>query len=445
MRLIFLASLAWAQVRLTLPRALESALEYNLSLQRTKYARELAQFGITTAYMGFLPDLSVNLNLAQNYGTTFDQFAFQRVRRTTTFFTPSANATWVIFRGLAQHYLLKQARWRAAGADATVKRTAIEVLVQVLNQFFLALADKPALEIQKERIQSLQTQLELTQTLAQTGARTETEVLSLQATLSREKANLQALLNRHRENTLLLLQLIGWENVAVDSVTLELGMEAPGLEPLPPWPAIQERALAFAPELEERRINGLIQRYAYKSAQAARFPSLILAGRVGSAYSSNGGQFRLVGTSFVRERTALGQQLPDNLNQSLSLTLNIPIFTRFTALQNVRSAENAIQNAEIEYRIAYQNVLRRAQQAYLQAENAYTLLQTRQESQQAAQLAFERTQAQYQLGRVNYLQYYEALNAYNIAQLEYQQALQEWHLRYLFLQALQGNLPTTLP
>src|SRR5690625_4391806 len=61
----------------------------------------------------------------------------------------------------------------------------------------------------------------------------------------------------------------------------------------------------------------------------------------------------------------------DNASYHISLSLSIPIFTSFSARNNVRSYRIARRRAEYDYRIMQKNLDKEIRQAYIDAVGAY--------------------------------------------------------------------------
>ncbi|RMF52640.1 MAG: TolC family protein [Bacteroidetes bacterium] len=443
-------ALLWAQVTLppfppqgvryySLEEFLRAVSERALTLQQAAAQLRPAEWDAFQARFNFLPSLSAGMSVTQNYGTTFDPFAFSRVQQTTTFGSASVQANWILFAGLANHYLLRQARANAAATRAALRRTQAEVLAQALMQFSQTLADSAALVLARQRLDRLQDQLTRVRLQMEAGQALLSDSLSLAAQLAREEAQYLQLFHRHRENKLLLLQLMGQEEVSPDSVEFHLGVEPPELGLLTEKEAI-EQALVWAPELEEARWRSLLQQYALKTARAGYWPTLALNASLQTNYSSNAGNIRFDPVlGLVRQPLPFDRQVRENVNQSVNLSLSVPIFRQFRQRAQVVRAEAAVEQASLQERLQRQQVIRRTQQAYLAWRSALAQEQALQRSVEAAERAYQQARLQYEAGRLSYWQYREALLTYTQAQAELAQAQMDRRLRALLLSAYIGK------
>ncbi|MCS7296801.1 MAG: TolC family protein [Bacteroidia bacterium] len=445
-----LYSLLWAQIalppfpppfheRIPLSTFLQAVQQNALSIQQGRVSLRSAQAEVSQAYANFLPSLSAGANLTQNYGTTFDPFAFDRVQQTTTFSSGSVGANWVIFAGLANHYLLRQARANAALAQASLRRIQSEVMAQALLQFSQTLTDSFLITLSAQRIARLREQLERITLQIAAGQLLSLDSLSVAAQLSREEAQYLALYNRHRENKLLLLQLMGWDTIPVDRVEFTLGISIPDLGPLSEEEAIQ-LALRTAPEVEEAQWRVILQGYALQAARAAYFPTLTMNTSIQTNYSSNAGNIRFDPTQgLIREPLPFERQIRENVNQSIFLNLSVPIFQQLRRRTQVLRMQSSLSIAELQLMQQRQQVIRRTQQAYLAWQNAQQQEAASLRSAEAARRAFQQAQFQYEAGRLPYWSYREALLTYTQAELERQQAQLEKHFRSILLGAYIGK------
>lgn len=425
--------------RIDLPTFLRAVQDNALTIRQAATLLRPAQAEYQQAYASFLPSLSASASATQNYGTTFDPFAFDRVQQTTTFASGSVGANWVLFAGLANHYLLRQARANAALTRSSLLRTRTEVLAQALLQFSQTLADSFLIALAHQRMERLRDQIARVTVLVNAGQALALDSLSLAAQLAREEAQYLTLYHRHRENKLLLLQLMGWDSISVDAVEFSLGVEVPDLGLLTEAEAIQ-LSLQFAPEMEEARWRTLVQSYALRTARAAYFPTLSMSASLQTNYSSNAGNIRFDPIQgLVREPLPFERQVRENFNQSIFLSLSVPIFQQLRRRTQVIRAEGALQNAELQLELQRQQVIRRTQQAYLAWQNALQQEAALQRSAEAAGRALQQAQVQYEGGRISYWNYRETLVTAIQAQIELEQARLDRKFRSLLLGAYTGK------
>lgn len=424
---------------IALPEYLQAVRQNALAIRQAGISLRPAQWELYQAQANFLPSLNANASVTQNYGTTFDPFAFARVQQTTTFSSASLSASWILFSGLANHHLLRQARASVGLASASYRRAQVEVLSQALLQFVQTVGDSIGLVLAQQRIERLRVQLDRVTAQLKVGQALLADSLSLAAQIAREESQYLALYHRHRENKLLLLQLMAMEPLQPDSVEFVLGVEVADLGPLSEAEAIQ-KALDFAPELEEARWREIVQTYALRTVRAGYSPTLALSASLQTNYSSNAGDLRFDPVrGLIRELVPFDRQVRENFNQFVSLSLSVPIFQQLRRRSQVVRAEANLSTAQLQTFQQRLEVTRRTQQAYMAWQNALAQEIAARRSVEAAERAFRQARLQYENGTLPYWSFREALLTYTQVQAEYAQARLDLTLRTLLLGAYIGR------
>ena len=160
------------------------------------------------------------------------------------------------------------------------------------------------------------------------------------------------------------------------------------LEPLPDKKEICEAALLQLPECRSREISLRMAELDCKMAGAGYSPSLTLAASIGTGHWFDGAE------SFVT-------QLNDNLNQSLGLSLNVPVFNGLQTRTAVQKARLNRQNAELERRSAEKEVLSTIEGLYSDALAAQSQYVQARAQLEAAAAGHRLAEEQFRLGLKN--------------------------------------------
>ncbi len=439
--LVLLQYSASAQKVLTLEQCIQFALEKNLQIKQAQLTKDIAKVNFDQSKYNYLPDLNTSLNWTRTFGTSFDQITFQRLQRTSTFSTPRVNVFWTIFAGFANHYTRKQQFYNYATSEQAVEVTKNTVLMNVFGAYLSIIFNTENLNVAQNRLESLNKQLEKISALVDAGIRNTNEILNLNAQIANEKLNIVNLQNQLKKDKLTLLQLIEEENLDGEFVfpnlpELDMNQKLPNLEEL------IQKAIQNLPEIKQAnmRLQSLI--YAKKISLANRFPTISMNGGLGSSYSSNGGiaefdplTFRLIG----KKRTSYFNQLEDNFNQNIGLTLNVPIFSRWQNIRAYKIADYNIKNAQIELEITQNTITKQVQQAYLDAINAQNRYYAVMEQSKALTSAYEFAEQRYQAGTIDFYTFYETLGSKFKAESDLIQAKYEFWLRLKILEIYQGK------
>jgi outer membrane protein len=109
-------------------------------------------------------------------------------------------------------------------------------------------------------------------------------------------------------------------------------------------------------------------------------------------------------------------QLGNNFNQSIGVSVTIPIFNKFQARTSVRKAKLNFENAQVNTDLAKNTLSKTIIQAVLDLEGAEKSYQSALKTYDANKEALNVTKQRYDAGLVNTLDYNTALTNYNTAQ-----------------------------
>ena len=138
--------------------------------------------------------------------------------------------------------------------------------------------------------------------------------------------------------------------VRPDSVTLFKNLELPNMEEL------IERSMAYLPQLKISENEITNAEYDVKIQKSAFYPTLSASAGISTGYN---------GSNLMSPNTPWGTQLWHGLGENIGLNLNIPIYQRSSARNNVKQAEYRAQQVELDYKETRYEIGQELQQNYL--------------------------------------------------------------------------------
>jgi outer membrane protein len=111
-----------------------------------------------------------------------------------------------------------------------------------------------------------------------------------------------------------------------------------------------------------------------------------------------------------------GSQFSNNLNESFGVSMQIPIFNRFTARTSVRKAKLNYEYAQVTTQLAKNTLSKTIIQAMLDLNAAVKSYQSALETYESNKEALNVTKQRYDAGFVNTLDYNTAVTNYNKSQ-----------------------------
>jgi outer membrane protein len=394
-RIIFLFCLTlvigpvFSQPYFTLQSAIDTALSRNFDVRQRGLLAEQAEANMKQARANLLPDLSASLNHGINQGRSIDPFTNQFVNQTVNYAGYGLNSGIILFNGLNLQNTVKQfataydaSRMEQQQAKDNLTLNVMLAYLQVLNTEDLlsaATKQKEVSEKQLERLQILDKQgaISPSQVSDVKGQlmNDELSILNLRNSLETAKLSLAQLLNIPYQRTMQL------ERVNAEEFLTSYGATSSDIYQT----ALQQFSLVKAVELRKKSAE-----YAAKAARGSLFPVLSLNGNAQTNYSS----VAMDNTGKI----AYKDQLSNNMFYTVNLGLRVPIFNNRRARTNIKLADIALRNTELQEENTRILLQQQIEQAHLNMTNAYERYKTLLEQVNAYNTSFKAAEARLTAG-----------------------------------------------
>ena len=271
--------------RLTLDEALRGALARYPTLAAARAVRDQAAAAVAEARAPLLPRLTLDASLTR-YQLPSIVYPLHSLNITSPAELPvfdrtltqgSASLSWTFWDFGARSGRVRAARASERASDAAVDATEAALIARVAGAYLRALTLEGTLRAQDQQLEALTAETDRVHQLLAVGRAARVEVLRIEATLTRARAEREATAANLEVAERDLAQLA---NVPVDRARgallspLRLREEAPP----PDRAAVLERARAANPDLAQARRAAEAGRAQLAAAQATRFPELRLLG-----------------------------------------------------------------------------------------------------------------------------------------------------------------------
>jgi len=422
--------------RLTLEKAIEIAVENNLQIRQSEFGERTAHANLIQSKAAYLPSISANWSGTRSFGTTFDNVTFSRVQQATNNSFTGISASITLFNGLNNFNSYKQNEFTEEASRQATRKTENEVITNVALIYLQILFDLENIRVSQDKLKILDQQMERKEKEYAVGRAILAELFNLRAQIATEKLNLVNQENTLARDKLRLSQELMLDPFAeytyvfpnAESIVMEVDME--------PLQDINAYALKHMPEMQEQESRILAAQYGLRRARSAYYPSLNMNGNLGSSYSSNG---ILDITTFRPVKTPYFEQLDRNLNQAVSLQLNVPIFNRLNARNQVRNADIAYHQAQLQYTITQNGLSQKIQQAWLDVVAAVNKYHSVKEQLAALDQAFKMAESRYENGIMDFYSFNENLNNLTKAESDLLQARYDFLFKRKILDLYQGR------
>ena len=413
-----------------LETAVTIALENNLNLKRSELNQLNNEANLLSTKGNRYPSLSTGASSGFRWGRSINPvtnlFETQRIGNINL----SLNSNMTIFAAGRINNAINQNKADLEAGQFNIEATRNNITLNTINLFINVVFNREQVKIAENQLETTEDQLARTTTLVEAGQLPVSDQLDLQAqnaTNQLEVINAKNALRIAKLNLAQAMQIPFTEEFDIVDPQLEIDQNLMATE----TPAmIYETAVEIMPEIAaaEKAIESA--EFGVKSAKGAFYPSIGLGANIFSNY---------VDRVFGLDRPSFGDQIENNLSQSLNLSLNVPIFTQFNnkaSLQRARVSRQLAEVAELEAKNQLRQDIETAYNQALAARLSYEASQTRVESLGES---FRIAQQRFDLGAINSVDFQVAQTNFFNAQADLLNAKYTYIFRVKVLDFYLGN------
>lgn len=380
----------------TLSQCIEYALEHNLSVKQSGINVEQQEIALNSAESNRLPGLSgsAGQNFSFGRGLTADN-TYANTNTTSTSFSLGGDMT--IFNGNRIKNNIELSRLDLEAATSDLAKAKDDIRVAVAQAYVQILYDMEIVDVAENQVAIDSVQVDRLKEMAANGKASRAEVSAQEATMAQSYVSLTQAENNLKLAVLELTQLLelpspdGFAVVRPSAESLGTGL-------LMTPEAIYEEAVSIKPVIrsEEIRLDHALKNI--DLAKGAFLPSLSMSAGLGTNFYTSSGY----------DSKPFFNQIQNNFSQYVGVNLSVPIFSRFSNRNQLRSAQLSLQNQEIQLENTKKQLFKEIQQAYYNAVGAQEKYISCEMAAKSAQDAFDLAQAKYESGKSGITEYNEA-------------------------------------
>ncbi len=389
------------------------ALEHNISVRQSGISVQQKEIDLNTAQARRLPGLSLGAseNVSFGRGLTADNTYTNSNTSSTSF---SLGADLPIFQGFQINNGIKRGRLQLDAAMADLEKAKDDIRVSVAQAYVQILYNEQIARVARVQVAHDSTLLEQIEVREHAGTASAADVSAQKAALAQSRLNCVQAEGNLQIALLELTQLLELPSPEGFSIV------SPSVEALEPQMLmnpedIYARALEIRPAIKSAQLGLQSAEIDIADAKGAFLPSLSLNGGIGTNYY----------TTTDRDFGSFGNQLKNNFSQYVGLSLSIPIFTRFSNRNSLRSARLSYANTQLLLESEKKALYKEIQQAYYNALTSQSRLSSSRESAASAREHYGMVEQKYINGKASVTDYNDAKNNFLQAESEYIQARYE--------------------
>lgn len=381
--------------RWDLQACIDYALRQNITLRKNRLNAESAQVDVKSARAALFPSLSASVNqrvVNRPKSETSTLINGDNITSSTskTSYNGSygIDANWTLYNGGKRLNTLKQQQLNSRITRLTVEQGENSIRESIAQTYVQILYAAEAVKVNRSTLEVSLAERERASQLLQAGSIARSDLAQLEAQVSTDRYQLVTAQATLQDYKLQLKQLLELDGEAEMNLCLpDLGTDNV-LAPLPAKTDVYRAALALRPEIEAGKLDVEASDLDIRIARAGYLPTLSLTAGIGTSHA-NGSDF------------SFSEQVKQNWNNSLGLSLSIPLFSNRQHKSAVEKARLQKQTSELNLIDEQKSLYKAIESLWLDANSAQQRYAAATEKLRSTQASYELIQEQFNLGMKN--------------------------------------------
>ena len=419
--------------RWDLQRCIDYALEQNLSIRRDRLSAQSTEEDLKTARAALFPSLSANVGQRlvnrpnSSTGTIVNGDDIVSSQSKTSYNgSYGIDLNWTLYNGGQRLNTIRQETLNSRIARLAVDESANSIEESVMQTYVQILYAAEAVKTNEGTLEVSRAEYERGRQLMEAGSLSKVDLAQLESQVSTDNYQLVTAQATLQDYKLQLKQLLELDGETEMDLYLPVPSDEAVLSPLPNKNDVYQAALGLRPEIESGRLNLEASELELKIARSGYIPSLSLSAGIGSS-NANGSDF------------TFGEQIKQNWNNSVGITVSIPIFSNRQTKNAVQKAKLQRLSSQLDLQDQQKTLYKTIEDIWLDANSAQQQYVAAARKVESTRTSYELLQEQFRLGMKNTVDLLTEKNNYLAAQQEMLQAKYMALLSVQLLRFYQGE------
>lgn len=458
----FLSLSAFAQDTsgsLSLEECINLALQNNITMKRTELQGKMAANRFRTTRSEVLPIVNADYNFGINNGRSIDPYSNDYIDQQLSYSNAGLGLSFRLFKGFELRNRIQRERFNLKASEAETEEARQQLILDVTLAYFeilnnqdllqLAKLSLKATEEQATRLQSLYDQGEgnpadYTDILGQVG-NDRTSIIGATAQLEQSLLHLATLLDVDSVPSLdalgnpaeVVIYAISVDQVYADALKNLATVEAGQLKIEASRQEVEVARSLYSPEVNlfaqiNTNYSSLARFYTESGTEIVETGNFITLDNVDYAVRTQQLQFSEQNISYL-------DQLNNNLNSVVGISVNLPVFNGFRARRSVQLSKIELEDSRLEMEDLKNQLQQEIRTAYTQMQAAYKNLKVLQDQVEAYLASYQVNEIRFTNGVSNFVEYIISKNNLDRARINLANAKYEYLIRVKVLEYYRGN------
>lgn len=410
----------------SLENCLTYAVENNITVQQAVLTGSSAELDYQQAKMNRFPNLFASASQSLTNGRSIDPITSDFVSQTihSTSFGVTSQVT--LYNGGKLNNQVKQQKLVSEQNVFYVLEARNNISLSVTEAYLLADYYYEGIKAAQNTLALSQQQLEQGKGKLAAGVSTKSAIAELQSLVAQNQHTLVQTKNQYAQQLLTLKQLLELDpGTEFDIQHTDL---KGSISIIPDKQTVYTAALVNMPEIKAAELQKEVAELDKKITFSGYLPSLSLSGSLATGYTNT-------------QAYNFSNQIGNNFNQRIALSLNIPIYSRNQNKTNMEKAKISLQNSELQLTQEQKDLYKKIETAWQNAVAAQAEMESATAGLDAAQTAYDLVQEQFNRGATDAVSLAVSQNTLLNAQ---QSFLQAKYMHILYVNLLHFYQGTTI-
>lgn len=423
---LLVIQMGWSQRQVQkwdLDSCINYAMKQNIQIKKSKIALEESREDTKTTRAAMFPSLSFSSNHSL---VTTPLNNVGEGNRSSYSGNYGFNSELTFYDGGKRTKAIEQSDILSRIKELSISQAEKDIRIAITQNYIQILYAYESVKTNQSTVDLSLAQLNRAKELLKAGSKSKSDVAQLESQYSTDKYQLVVAETTLKDYKLQLKQLLELDgNEEMDLLLPEL-QNNNVLLPLPDKMAVYSTALSIMPEIESSKLSTQAANMDVSIAKAGYMPTLSLSAGVGTSHTT--------GTDYT-----FGQQVKNGWNNSIGLSVSIPIFNNRKTKSAVQKAKLQVMDSELSELNEQKTLFKTIETIYLDAVSSQNRFKAATEKLQSTKTSYELINEQFNLGMKNTVELLTEKNNVLSAQQEVLQAKYMTILNIQLLKFYQGE------
>lgn len=443
----------------SLAECITIALENNLDIKSATISANSAKVNHQQSKTDLLPSVNGNFNLGVNTGRSIDPFTNDFINQELTFSNAGLNIDATVFNGFRLINRTKQNRLNRKASEIEVEAVKQDITLRVTLAYLQVLNSEAVFQLSKTRLEATRQQLNIRESFYKNESGNPADYTDIQGQIANDETSVVIAENNWNNAKLNLIQLLNLDDkIAIETKDFILDFKTYNLSADEVYQDALQNWLAF--KAGELRVEAVKKGVSIAKAQFV--PEISVFAGVNTNFSSAAQTFTSTGTNIIEtgdfvtvngenllvmseqtnfesQNIGFRDQLDNNLNTVVGLSVRIPLFNGLRARNNVRLEKNRVKESTITLERNYLDIKNTIAQVHFDMMTAYQRCESLQKQVEAYKESYRVNEIRFNNGISNFLNYITSKNNFENAKVNLINAQYEYVLQIKILEYYRGN------